>query len=93
MHVEWTGKARTDLIWLQEFLHEQNVHAAEGIVRSITLATNRLGEYPRMGQMIEAFTSRDMRRYIIGDYEVRYEVMAKCVRVHRVYHQREDRLH
>lgn len=92
MRVEWTGKARADLMRLQSFLHEQDVRAAEGIVRSITLATARLGEHPRIGQAIDRFISRDMRRYIVGDYEVRYEITTKCIRVHRVYHTREDRL-
>ena len=93
MLVEWTGKARADLMRLQSFLHDQDVRAAEGIVRSITLATARLGEYPHIGQTVDRFVSRDMRRYIVGDYEVRYEITARCMRVHRVYHTREDRLH
>ncbi len=51
----------------------------------------RLAEHPRMGMRLEAYIAREVRRLIVGDYEVRYEIAYDVVSILRIHHVLEDR--
>jgi len=40
---------------------------------------------------LEAFLPREVRRLIVGDYEVRYEIAYDVVNILRIHHALEDR--
>lgn len=44
-----------------------------------------------MGEKLEAYAPRDVRRIIVGDYELRYEVTPEAIIVLRLWHGRENR--
>jgi len=44
-----------------------------------------------MGQAFDEYRPREVRRLIIGDYELRYEIVDDTVLVVRIWHGREDR--
>ncbi|GLE86445.1 hypothetical protein VNPA120661_67790 [Pseudomonas aeruginosa] len=46
---------------------------------------------PRLGERLEEFEPRDVRRILIGHYEMRYEILDSCIYVLRLWHTREDR--
>ena len=50
-----------------------------------------LRSHPSLGGELEAYAPRDVRRLIIGDYELRYEVTEATLYVLRLWHTREDR--
>ena len=52
---------------------------------------SRLHAHPRIGEKLEEFDPREVRRIIVGAYEIRYEVRSDEVVVLRVWHTREDR--
>jgi hypothetical protein len=40
---------------------------------------------------LREFSPREVRRMLIGDYEIRYELTVRDVFVLRIFHTREDR--
>jgi plasmid stabilization system protein ParE len=44
-----------------------------------------------MGERLEEFEPREVRRFFVGKYEMRYEVLEKTILVLRVWHAREHR--
>jgi len=51
----------------------------------------RIPAHPRLGARLAEFEPREVRRALVGDYEIRYEVSDKDIFVLRVFHVREDR--
>jgi plasmid stabilization system protein ParE len=52
---------------------------------------DRLLDYPRIGEKLDAFEPREVRRIIVGNYELRYEIVAGTIIVLRLWHCRENR--
>ena len=91
MALRWTSSARSDLVRLYEFLQAVNVPAAARVVRHLVAGTKRIPAYPRLGARLIEFEPREVRRMLVGDYEIRYEVSDKDIFVLRIFHVREDR--
>lgn len=91
MEFEWTSKALSDLARLYEFLAPVNRQAAARVVQSLTAARARLLEHPRIGEKLEEFEPREVRRILIGHYEMRYEIRESTLYVLRIWHTRENR--
>lgn len=91
MGLRWTTSARDDLVRLHEFLEPVNPVAALRAVRLIVAGVKRIPNRPRLGQRLREFAPREVRRMIVGDYEVRYELTARDVFVLRIFHTREER--
>jgi len=89
--VQWTGKAASDVIRLHEFLKSGNATAAARVVKSLMAAPNDLLENPLLGERLEEFHPREIRRLLGGRYEVRYEIVETTIFVLRVGHTREAR--
>jgi plasmid stabilization system protein ParE len=89
--LKWTPKAHEDLARLHEFLLRRNLRAARRVLPALVSATERLIELPRMGERLEEFEPREVRRFFVGKYEMRYEVLEKTILVLRVWHAREHR--
>ena len=91
MKLKLTSKALTDLVRLHEFLAPINPSAAARTVQSLTAAPVRLLENPRIGEKLDEFEPREVRRILVGHYEMRYEIQESTVYVLRLWHTREDR--
>jgi plasmid stabilization system protein ParE len=91
MELKWTGKALSDLVRLHEFLATVNQPAATRTVRALTAAPTRLLEHPYIGEKLEEFAPREVRRILAGHYEMRYEIQESTIYVLRLWHTREDR--
>ncbi len=91
MDLKWTSKALTDLARLYEFLAPVNPAAAVRIVQSLTAAPAGLPANPRIGERLEEFAPRDVRRILVGQYELRYEIRESTIYVLRLWHTREER--
>ncbi|WP_298398081.1 type II toxin-antitoxin system RelE/ParE family toxin [Sphingobium sp.] len=74
MKIVWTGKAMSDLVRLHDHLKPVAPDTAARIVQSLVKAPSRLIDYPRIGERLEAYAPREVRRIIIGHYEMRYEI-------------------
>ena len=91
MPLQWTTSAERDLVRLHAFLATLNLRAAAQVVQQLVADTEQLLNYPQLGVRLEEFAPRDVRRVIIGDYELRYELSDKMIYILRLWHGREDR--
>lgn len=91
MQLFWTSKAASDLVRLHDFLAPANPRAAVQTVQALTAAPRRLLEQPRIGERLEEFEPREVRRILVGKYEMRYEIQDSTIYILRLWHTREDR--
>ena len=91
IELKWTAKALSDLARLYEFLASMNRPAAARAVQSLTVAPASLLKNPRIGEKLEEFDPREVRRFVAGNYEIRYEIQESTIYVLRLWHTREDR--
>ncbi len=91
MRLDWSDKGLSDLVRLNEFLAPVNPAAAAEAIQSLVRAAERLMDFPRIGEKLEQFAPREVRRLLVGRYELRYEVTRQAIHVLRVWHTREDR--
>jgi plasmid stabilization system protein ParE len=91
VNVRWTSKAVGDLARLYEFLAPVNRRAAARVVQSLTGVASRFLAQPRIGEKLDQYDPREVRRILVGRYEMRYEVQAPTIFILRVWHTREHR--
>ena len=91
MDLKWANKAVSDMARLYEFLAPVNKGAAARTVQVLTAAPSRLLTNPRLGERLEEFDPREVRRFLVGHYEMRYEIKQTTIYVLRLWHTREDR--
>ena len=91
MRLQWTGKARSDLKRLHEFLAPVNKPAAARAVKALVAGPALLLEHPRIGERLEEFAPREVRRIFVDAYEMRYEIQGEAIYILRLWHGREDR--
>jgi len=91
VQIKWTSKALADLSRLHAFLAPVNQRAAAAVFEKLSAAPDTLVAQPRLGRSLPEFEPRDVRRLIVGDYEMRYELAAQEIWILRLWHTREDR--
>ena len=91
MQLKWTSKALADLARLHDFLAAANKAAAARTVQALAKAPATLLTNPRIGEQLFEFAPREVRRILVGRYEVRYEIQGATLYVLRLWHTREDR--
>ncbi len=91
MELIWTSKAMSDLARLYDFLATVNQPAAARTVQQLVAAPGVLLDNPRLGELLEEFEPRDVRRIQVGRYEIRYEIAGSTIYLLRLWHTREDR--
>ena len=91
MALKWTTSAERDLIRLHAFLAPVNPRAAVQVIQQLVAGAEQLLTYPQLGTALDEFAPRDVRRVIVGDYELRYELTETTIYILRLWHSREDR--
>ena len=91
MILKWTAKSLDDLSLLHAFLAPINPQAATKAVQSLMTTAGRLLRTPRIGEKLEEFDPREVRRFIVNGYEIRYEIQQSTIYILRLWHTREDR--
>jgi len=91
MKIRWTRKASSDLVRLHEHLKPVAPKAAARVIQQLARAPDRLLDYPRIGEKLDAFAPREVRRIIVGKYELRYEIAEATIVILRLWHTREYR--
>lgn len=91
MELKWTSKALSDLARLHEFLAPVSKSAAARAVQALVKAPTSLLTQPRIGEQLFQFEPREVRRLLVGQYEVRYEISGEIIYVLRLWHTREER--
>ena len=91
MELKWTSKAFSDLARLHDFLAPVNKPAVARAVQALTKAPTILPTNPCIGEQLFQFESREVRRILVGEYEIRYEIQGSIIYVLRLWHTREER--
>lgn len=91
MALKWTDSAERDLVRIHAFLASVNPPVAAKAIRQLVAGAEQLLSYPQLGVALDEFAPRDVRRVMVGDYELRYEVAEKLIYILRLWHAREDR--
>lgn len=91
MEVRWTENAHSDVERLYDFLAPVNPEAATKVVQRIVATGPLLSAQPRLGEPLEEFNPREVRRLIVGGYEIRYEIVDQILFIIRLWHTREER--
>lgn len=91
MVLRWTSKALSDLTRLYEFLAPVNKPAAIRAVRALVKAPETLQTNPRIGEQLFQFAPSEVRRILVGQYEIRYEIADDIIYILRLWHTREHR--
>ncbi len=91
MRLRWSQPANQDLVRLHDFLAAINPTAAAAAVHELLAGVERLPLNPRLGRALDAYRPREVRRLIVGLYEIRYEVRPDEIIIVRIFHSREDR--
>lgn len=60
-------------------------------MKSLSAAPVGLLVNPRIGERLEEFEPREVRRILVGKYEMRYELQESMIYILRLWHTREDR--
>jgi plasmid stabilization system protein ParE len=91
MRIKWTSKASSDLVLLHDHLRPVAPDAAARVVQQLARAPDRLLDYPRIGEKLQAYEPREVRRILVGNYELRYEIAQATIFILRLWHSRENR--
>ncbi|MBT9160592.1 MAG: hypothetical protein DDT26_01879 [Dehalococcoidia bacterium] len=91
MRIRWTAKASSDLVRLCDHLRPVGAEAEARIVQQLARAPDRFLDFPRIGEKLDAYSPREVRRVIIGTYGMRYEVAGATINILRLWHCRENR--
>lgn len=90
MELKWTSKALADLARLYGFLAPVNKPVAARAVQALAKAPTILLTNPRIGEQLFRFEPREVRRILIAEYELRYEIQDSVVYILRLWHTRGD---
>lgn len=91
MNLVWTEKALNDIVRLHEFLAPLNPSAAAKLIQNLVATAGRLTRFPRLGERLDLYAPREVRRIFAGQYEIRYEISANTIFILRLWHGRERR--
>ena len=91
MKFAWSVAALSDLDRLYDFLAHHSPDAADATIASLAKAPRSLLDFPRKGSRLSEFNPAEFREIRVGAYILRYELGMKEIRIHRIFHAREDR--
>lgn len=91
MIIRWTNRASRDVGRLSNFLSPVASETAAKVAQALISAPNRLIIFPRVGQRVESFISKEIRKLSINDYIMHYEIVGEDILILRIWHSREDR--
>ena len=88
MKIQWTWKASSDLVRLNEHLKPVAPMRGARVIQQLAHAPDGLLDYHRIGKKLEAYDPREVRRIIVGQYALRYKIADAAIFVLRLWHCR-----
>jgi plasmid stabilization system protein ParE len=76
---------------LYDFLAPVAPQAANKAMLALIRAPDKLRILPRIGSRIAGFGDQEVRRMLVGNYEMRYQILDDVIFIIRIFHTREDR--
>ncbi len=91
MNIIWGSDSLADLARLYRFVAADDPQAASQIIENLKSAPERLRDFSRLGERLDVYAPREVRKLIVGRYEMRYEILPDVIFILRIWHVREDR--
>lgn len=91
VRLRWTARALTDVERFEAFLAPVAPEAAQRLRQRLLTAPEKLVDFPRIGAPLARYRPREVRRLLVGDYDLRYEIVGEMIEIVEIWHQREDR--
>ncbi len=91
MQAQWTAKALIDTERLYFFLAQYDRDAALNLVAHLDAAPAKLVAHPRLGERVEGYVAKEVRKLSIGRYVMHYEIIGDQILILRLWHAREER--
>lgn len=91
MQLHWTERAYADLKRLHDFQAERDPLSAAIWAERLANAPCKLLLQPRQGVRVKAYAPREVRRLLVGPYEVHYQIVREDIFVLALWHTRELR--
>ncbi|ODS56772.1 MAG: plasmid stabilization protein ParE [Agrobacterium sp. SCN 61-19] len=89
MKVIFSPGARAYVAREAAYLRERNRAAGERFLHDMKQFVTALGQFPSMGQEATDLPLRGLRRFVLGDYLIHYEVGAEAIVILTMRHGRE----
>jgi toxin ParE1/3/4 len=70
----WSDSAQERLFETLDFIAEENPEAAKRVSEDILRRLEALAEHPRLGRRLREGIDPDLRRFLVGNYIVVYQV-------------------
>jgi toxin ParE1/3/4 len=74
MNVIWSFQAEQDLVDIGEYIANDNVSAALGMLERITERVEKGAEAPFTGRIVPEFSRSEIREFILGNYRIVYRI-------------------
>ena len=91
MRLQWSDQALDDIERLADFLMPVAPEAAQRVRERLLAAPTKLIAFPRIGSPLPNYHPREVRRILVGDYDMRYEIVGDLIEVVDIWHVKEDR--
>ena len=91
MRIRWSRQASDDVGRLHDFLAAFSPEAAARAAKMLVEAPHVLLDHPGLGERIPVADDLEVRRMIVGAYELRYALEADVIHIVRIWHCKEDR--
>ncbi len=91
MQVQWTDKALSDTERLYLFLAQFDRDAALSLVSRLDDAPAKLIDHPRLGERVDGYATKEVRKLSLGRYVMHYEIVGDKILILRLWHAREER--
>ena len=91
MRIRWSRQASDDVGRLHAFAASFSAEAGASVARMLIAAPDALLDHPRLGERIPHHDDHEVRRLIVGDYELRYVLEDDIIHIVRLWHCREER--
>ena len=90
MRIVWTEPAVEDLRELHAYIARDSETYASGFVERITLAADRLGDFPNIGRIVPETNNENVRELLYQRYRVIYRVKGNTIEILSVIHGGRD---
>jgi toxin ParE1/3/4 len=74
VEIEWTRRARRDVLEIGDFIARDKPQAAEGWVGKVLNVIERTAAFPTSGRIVPEIDRSDIREVILDNYRIVYQL-------------------
>lgn len=91
MDIYWTTKAQGDLERIHRFALQYSRQHANEVIERLISGSFELARNPAIGIVQTRYEPREVRKIVLSDYEIHYEVKNNNIFIVDLWHTKEDR--